>query len=643
MFHTIRSKLLFWILVPMLTIYVIVAALQTHRQVRDDLDVAMRLLRESVEMRAARCDTEFAEIAATLQTVLNRFADHPTPTETDSRPFLTRCVESNPRLLGLGISYEANAFAPGKEFFEYYYHRDEKGKIVPQTETSDFEYRTRDWYVKAVDTRRSVWGEPYIGNFPVGVKMCSLSAPLFQGEKLFGVLIADVSLSEIHKIVQADPPPETWFTLVSPTGKIISDVDESLLIHESLFSLAEKAGRGDFAEYATKLLQGDEPLRRIVPLPSEFPSKKSWNDGKPFRFVAAPMRKTGWILLAATPESAILQPIYTRLWKQHALVFLALLVVVGGITYISARLAGSLRRLTDLAEELARGNLDARIRGKRPNDEIGRLASVFDKMVLDLKSNIEQRIKEESVRKTVEGELRVARRIQASLLPRIFPPFPHRKEFDLHAMNEPSTFIAGDFFDFFFMDQDTLTLVMADVSGHGVPSAMFMAVSRTAIRNFTIPGRPPHEIMEQANTVLNMDNDDMMFVTVFYAHYNVVTGRLTYVNAGHNPPYLLRSDGTVEKLESTGPLLAAFDGVPFEEQTVELGPGDVLVTFTDGVTEAYAEEDDILFGEERFEQLIREIRNDPVETICDEIYEAVDRFSKQERHDDVTLLVLRRN
>ncbi len=643
MLHTVRSKLLFWILLPLLLVYGVIAVLETRQQVRIALDDATRLLRESVEIRAARCDTEFAEVAATLQTVLNWFAEHPTPPATEVGPFLTRCVDGNRRLLGLGISYEANAFAPGKEFFEYYYYWNEQEKIVPQTETSDFEYRTRDWYIQALREKQGVWGEPYIGNFPVGVKMCSHSVPLFQDKKPLGVLIADLSLTEIHKIVQSDPPPETWFTLVSPTGKIISDADESLLIHESLFSLAAKANRDDFTTYSTAMLRGNAPLRRIVPLPSAFPAKKAWNDGKPFWFVAAPLKKTGWTLLASIPESVILQPIYARLWKQHALFLVALALIVGVVAAVTSRLAAALKRLTGFADELAKGNLDARVNGNPSNDELGQLTRHFDKMVDDLKTNIDARMKESLARKAVEEELRVARRIQTSLLPHSVPPFPHRKEFELFARNEPAAFIAGDFFDFFFIEENKLGIVIADVSGHGVPAAMFMAVARTALRNYATPDQPPKEIVRLTNEVLAKDNDDNMFVTAFFACYRVDTGDLTYVNAGHNPPYILREDRGLEALQSTGTFLAAFDGVDFDETTVNLRHGDSLVLFTDGVTEAHAEAVNDFYGEKRLETLLSALRGENVETISNVVLRNVEDHSNGERHDDITIVVLKRN
>ena len=138
-----------------------------------------------------------------------------------------------------------------------------------------------------------------------------------------------------------------------------------------------------------------------------------------------------------------------------------------------------------------------------------------------------------------------------------------------------------------------------------------------------------------------MNNDDLMFVTLFYGHYAVQTGTLTYVNAGHNPPYIVRSDGRLEKLRATGPLVAPFENISYKEQVVHLEDDDLLVTFTDGVTEAHSVKNNVMYGEERLERLLCEIRDQPVAEICNLINSDVDHFSHHERYDDVTLLVLR--
>jgi sigma-B regulation protein RsbU (phosphoserine phosphatase) len=352
----------------------------------------------------------------------------------------------------------------------------------------------------------------------------------------------------------------------------------------------------------------------------------------------------GWSLKVAMDETKVLEPVYTGFYRTifHFLVEFTVLLAV--IVIVSGLLSVPIKRLAELAKKLATGDLDVHIGGFWFSKEIDQLAQTFDKMGNELKSSIDQRVKEESTRKIVEEELAIARRIQASLLPRVFPPYPERKEFDIHAMNEPAEFVAGDFFDFFLIDPDTLAFVVADVSGHGIPAAMFMAISRTIIRTFASPKRSPSEVIDHVNRMLNSDNEDMMFVTMFYGHYNIVTGELIYVNAGHDPPYIIRKDSHLEELPGTGPLVAAFEYASYEEQTVRMEPGDLLVAFTDGVTEAHSTNDDVMYGRERLEQLLEDARERSVESICNRVYTDADEFVGRENlHDDVTIFVLRRN
>jgi len=356
-----------------------------------------------------------------------------------------------------------------------------------------------------------------------------------------------------------------------------------------------------------------------------------------------PLPISGWSLMAAIPEARALEPVYERLYRSVYRFVVDLTIITILIVAVSWRLTAPIKRLAQFAQKLAAGDLHAHVGNVQLAREIDQLAQAFDKMVVDLKSNIENRLKGEAARRTLEGELKAARKIQASLLPRIFPPFPDRSEFALHATNEPATYIAGDFFDFFFIEPDKLAFVIADVSGHGIPAALFMAVSRTAIRTFAVSGQSPHEIIDHINRVLCADNDDMMFVTLFYGHYDIKTGDLTYVNAGHNPPYVVRKDGHLEKLAATGPLLATIEDVFYKEQTIHLEVGDILVTFTDGVTEAHSSLDNIMYGEERLERLIQRISERPVDEICDMIRHDTAHFAQYERQDDTTILVLRRN
>jgi len=494
------------------------------------------------------------------------------------------------------------------------------------------DYMTWDWYRNPKETGRGTWSEPYFGAGG-GVLMCSHDIPFFHNGRFAGSIGADVSLAEIQEALSRISPDGVTYRLLSAKGTFIAAPEEEFVMKETVFSLAEKYHNDQLAEIGQDMLRGNS---NVLPYNGIVNDQRVWVG-------YTPLPITGYYLMASIPESQILAPVYARLFRLiiHFIVVFTILSAL--IIVVSWRLTTPIKRLAKFAKKLAAGDLNLHISHVGFAGEIDQLAHSFNKMVVDLKSNIEHRIREESARRTVETELKAARRIQASLLPRIFPPFPDRKDFDLHAMNEPATFIAGDFFDFFFIEPDKLAFVIADVSGHGIPAALFMAVSRTAIRTFALADQSPREIVDRVNKVLSADNDDMMFVTLFYGHYDIGTGDVTYVNAGHNPPYIVRHGGRLETLAATGPLVAAWEDISYAERTVRLNPGDLLVTFTDGVTEAHASRDNVLYGDERLQRLLGEISGEPVAQICGRIYHEADNFAEHERHDDITLLVLRRN
>ncbi|MFZ2657540.1 MAG: SpoIIE family protein phosphatase, partial [Victivallales bacterium] len=373
-----------------------------------------------------------------------------------------------------------------------------------------------------------------------------------------------------------------------------------------------------------------------------FSRYNDFDTGRMKWIVFSPIKSSGWSFAAIIFEDTVMEPIYSHI-KRSLVYLLAGLGIIAAIIFImSSRITRPIGLLAEAVDRLGKGDLEAKVTGLKNTDEIGVLARAYNKMLGDLKENVESRISEETARKSVEAELNVAREIQLSLLPRKFPPFPDRNEFELHALNLPAKFMAGDFFDFFMLDDNTLAFVIADVSGKGVPAAMFMAVTRTMLRDVSMSLKSPAVVIKQISDLISMDNDKLMFVTIFYGHYNISTGEFCYVNAGHNPPYLIRKDGKMEEFEPTGPLAAVFPEASYTEKTIRIQPDDTLVCFTDGVTESYAGKGE-LFGEDRLMKLLSEIHAEPVEMICNRISGDVLKYSGGDLKDDVTLLVLRKN
>jgi sigma-B regulation protein RsbU (phosphoserine phosphatase) len=239
-------------------------------------------------------------------------------------------------------------------------------------------------------------------------------------------------------------------------------------------------------------------------------------------------------------------------------------------------------------------------------------------------------------------ELEHAALIQRSILPANFPPFPDRKDFDLHAAMVPAMEVGGDLFDFFLLDADHLAFMVGDVSGKGVPAALFMAVSRTLLRATAQHHRSPGECLTYMNTTLAEQNASGMFVTLFYGVLDTRNGEIRFANAGHNPPYLLSAAGSIRELrETSGPMLGYLAGLQYQTCTCRIHGGEGIVLYTDGVTEAL-DTDERFFEEQRLERFLQEHASEPAKQLVVGLQQAVQAFSQGvPQADDITVLALR--
>jgi sigma-B regulation protein RsbU (phosphoserine phosphatase) len=243
----------------------------------------------------------------------------------------------------------------------------------------------------------------------------------------------------------------------------------------------------------------------------------------------------------------------------------------------------------------------------------------------------------------IQQDLQTAHEIQQAILPKVFPPFPARTDFDIYAAMNAAREVGGDFFDFFMIDNDRLGFVIGDVSGKGVPAAIFMAVSRTLIRATGLKAIPTAECIHYVNNLLCNESVSCMFVTVFYGILNTATGELEYVNAGHNPPYMLTGDG-LSKVEMTGgTILGCIENFSYKSNKVMLAPGDRIFLYTDGVTEAFNKHDEA-YGDKRLEMYLQRNIGSSLEDLVKGVVKEVNEHSTGvPQSDDITLLSISYN
>ena len=275
--------------------------------------------------------------------------------------------------------------------------------------------------------------------------------------------------------------------------------------------------------------------------------------------------------------------------------------------------------------------------------EICELGASVEKMEKDTLQYMQNLIQITADRQRIDTELSLATRIQANMLPNIFPPFPDRTEFDIYASMEPAKEVGGDFYDFFLIDDDHLGLVMADVSGKGVPAALFMMMAKILLYNYAMLGGTPHEVLERLNGTICKNNDDSMFVTVWFGIYTISTGKVTASNAGHEYPIIKHGKNGFEIIKDRhGLVIGGMSGLKYRDYEFELAPGDVLFLYTDGVPEATDAEGNMFGVQKLLETLNRNSECSAME-LLEAVRIDVEKFvGNAPQFDDLTMLALKR-
>jgi sigma-B regulation protein RsbU (phosphoserine phosphatase) len=306
---------------------------------------------------------------------------------------------------------------------------------------------------------------------------------------------------------------------------------------------------------------------------------------------------------------------------------------------ISRRISQPLKDVTALTEEISLGNFDAKIVLPKTKDEIFSLSLAINRMQDSIKEYI-QEIKRASIQQQkVESELNIAKEIQMSMLPK---KITTEKSLEIEAILRPAKAVGGDFYDFFYLDDAKLCFVIADVSGKGIPAALFMSVSMSYIRAYTQEKSTPAKIVTRLNNTLASGNDANMFVTLFLAILDTKSREFSFVNAGHTKPYLISKERGIEILEAPrNPVVGAFEDIEYKDATRILKENEKLFFYTDGVNEAYSRNDE-QFGEKRLENILLQSTSLSAKESIDEVLEALTLFCKgSPQSDDITMLCIK--
>lgn len=357
-----------------------------------------------------------------------------------------------------------------------------------------------------------------------------------------------------------------------------------------------------------------------------------------------------WYTGVVIPLNEINAPAKKLVIRQSMIIGLMFMIGILAVFILISKISKPLNLLSEYARQLPRMDLsrplpeadpiDALTREHR--DEFGTLASSFVIMRRELNKNIQNLIQVTAARHRMESELNIAREIQLGMVPKTFPVFPDHPEFDLYATLTPAKEVGGDLYDFFLIDEDRLCFTLGDVSEKGVPSALFMVVSRTLIRTLSEKMESPGIVMEKINDILRLDNPRSMFVTLVIGVFNFRTGEILYANGGHNPPVVMPCNGeSYFQKGNNEPLVGAMSGIPYSDISLQLAPEDSFFLYTDGVNEAM-DADWEQFSSERQLSVLELNKKKSSDQVINGMLEAVrEHAGSAAQSDDIAMLMIK--
>ena len=512
--------------------------------------------------------------------------------------------------------------------------------------------RERPWYTSAVESG-DVQFSGVIRDTYSGDTCVTCSAPVYVRGELIGVVAIDLFLDSMEEYVNESAKSGGFICIVNDNGQVIFAPEKNPLFRVSLSENAEdirKSENTELADFISSALTSSTGMKTVNV------------DGTDYYMVGSPMDTVGWAVVSVVEKELIEQPAkeliaeydeinekssseYTekagKLQMRTVLVVIIILIIGIQISrFVSGRILRPIEAMTgEVINGAETGELFEMKDVYRTHDEIQVLAESIDDLSKKTKKYIDDITAITAEKERIGTELFLATRIQESMIPHIFPPFPDKHEFEIYAIMDPAREVGGDFYDFFLIDQDHLCLVMADVSGKGIPGALFMMISKTIIQSSAVLGSAASDILERANAALCANNQADMFVTVWLGILELSTGKLSCANAGHEYPALKRKDGKFELYKDKhGFVLGGMDGMKYKEYTLQLNEGDSLFLYTDGVPEATDVQQE-MFGNDRMIEALNKDENANPYEVLGNVREAVSDFvGDAEQFDDLTML-----
>lgn len=641
-------------------------------------------LAKNTAMQAYMADNTFSEVkanVATLQTVTQRIFEHselfpdkevPLPdAANDGTPAIQYAAKagfdpSQSKSLGLignlsdmMIAMYSNSdklsscFIGTPEGVAVFVNDRSSAYVDENGDPVTFDPTERPWYKEAVEKGDICFTGIELDAY-TDIKGLVCAAPIYVDGELVAVVGADVFLNDIDEYVNNSGAEGDFVFVVNDSGNIIfSPKTEGTLavqLSDDANDLRESQNT-EFADFISSSLEKNTATQLVTV------------DGVEYYMAGAPMGTVGWTVVSAV-EKSLTEATTNQMLDQYdeinkdatekfekgakasertTLVLTVLLLILASAAALSlaGRIVKPIEKMTKRIADIKEGETFQMEDIYRTKDEIELLAQAFELISAKTKQYIIDITKITKEKERIGTELELARNIQADMLPNIFPPFPDKPDFDIYASMSPAKEVGGDFYDFFLVDDDHLAMVMADVSGKGVPAALFMMMSKILINNFAMMGGSPKEVLEKTNEMICQNNEEEMFVTVWFGILEISTGKITAANAGHEYPIVKQPDGKFELFKDKhGFVIGGMNGMRYKEYEFEIKKGGKLFLYTDGVPEATNANNE-LFGTDRMLEVLNKDPEIQPAQMLGEMRKAVDEFvGEAPQFDDLTMLGL---
>jgi len=535
---------------------------------------------------------------------------------------VVRIFENYDDSLGGGIWFKPYQVSKNEKRFCIYAYRNKDNQVVldENFNNDEYNYPEQKWYkeisAKVTKSNNVAWSSPYYEKQGSNTLMITVGSGIYDDNgSLIGISTVDWEIETLTKRIANIKPTQNTFSLFADKENdyILVSTDKYLdnknLIGKSLKNIPWY--RDDLKQRTYMEYKGKKYIPYVKNL------------------------ENGMFLIVNIPKDELF---YSAVVSVTVL-FIALMfinIVMAILLYIVLRkyIMRPIYKLTEIAHRIGKGETDIKIKVEKP-EEFVQLASTFDKMITDIKQITKERVR-------INSELSIAKSIQASSLPDVFPPFPDRKEFDIFASMQPAKEVGGDFYDFYFIDDDNFMFLIADVSGKGIPAALFMMTVKTLVNNMAQVGYSPKELIETINDKVCASNKQGFFVTMLIGIVNVNTGEISYINCGHNQPLVKSENGEYKYLElDSNIVIGAFENSKFNIHEAKLKKGDTIFLYTDGITEALNSNNEI-YGEQNLLESINKSDCDDIETVAEKVKgDVINYMGTAEQSDDITMLIFK--